>query len=228
MQFVAYYRVSTARQGKSGLGLEAQKASVAAYVLSKGGEVASEFVETESGKNNERPELQRALAEAKRRGAVLLIAKLDRLARNVAFIATLLESGVEVTAADMPEANRFMLHVMAAVAEHEGQAISERTKAALQAAKARGIKLGWAMPKRRQEHQQASANSVAARIAKADAFAANTLPVISGLQGQGLSLRGVAKALNERGVQTANGGQWQATTVKNLLARDSARKVAAE
>jgi DNA invertase Pin-like site-specific DNA recombinase len=228
MKFVAYYRVSTARQGKSGLGLEAQKAAVAAYVLSKGGEVASEFVETESGKNNDRPELQRALAEAKRRGAVLLIAKLDRLARNVAFIATLLESGVEVTAADMPEANRFMLHVMAAVAEHEGQAISERTKAALQAAKARGVKLGWAMSERRQEHRRASANSVAARIAKADTFAANTLPVIHSLQGQGLSLRGVAKALNERGVQTAHGGQWQATTVKNILARDSAAAVAAE
>ena len=228
MKFVAYYRVSTARQGKSGLGLDAQKAAVAAYVLGKAGNVASEFVEAESGKNNERPELQRALAEAKRLGAVLLIAKLDRLARNVAFIAALLESGVEVTAADMPEANRFMLHVMAAVAEHEGQAISERTKAALAAAKARGVKLGWAMPERRQEQQQASAKSQAARIAKADTFAANVLPVIRSLQGQGLSLRGVAKALNERGVKTARGGEWQATTVRNILARDSAYKIAAE
>lgn len=221
MQFVAYYRVSTVRQGKSGLGLEAQKAAVASYVLGKGGEVASQFVETESGKNNERPELQRALAEAKRRGAVLLIAKLDRLARNVAFISNLLESGVEVMAADMPEANRFMLHVMAAVAEHEGQAISERTKAALAAAKARGVKLGWAMPERRQEQRRASSKSAAARIAKADAFAANALPLIRSLQGQGLSLRGVAKALNERGAPTAHGGSWQATTVKNILARES-------
>jgi len=228
MKFVAYYRVSTARQGKSGLGLDAQKAAVAAYVLGKGGNVASEFVEAESGKNNERPELQRALAEAKRLGAVLLIAKLDRLARNVAFIATLLESGVEVTAADMPEANRFMLHVMAAVAEHEGQAISERTSAALAAAKARGVKLGWAMPERQQEQLRAIANSAAVRIAKADAFAANILPVVRNLQGQGLSLRGVATALNERGVRTARGGKWQATTVRNILARDSASKIAAE
>lgn len=226
MQFVAYYRVSTSRQGKSGLGLDAQKAAVAAYVLSKGGEVASEFIETESGKNNERPELQRALAEAKQSGAVLLIAKLDRLARNVAFIATLLESGVEVTAADMPEANRFMLHVMAAVAEHEGQAISERTKAALAAAKARGVKLGWAMPERRQEQKRAAANSAATRIAKANAFAANVLPVIRSLQEQGLSLRGIAKALNERGVKTARGGQWQATTVRNILIRDKVDKAA--
>jgi DNA invertase Pin-like site-specific DNA recombinase len=228
MKFVAYYRVSTARQGKSGLGLDAQKAAVAAYVLGKGGNVASEFVEVESGKQNERPELQQALAEAKRRGAVLLIAKLDRLARNVAFIATLLESGVEVTAADMPEANRFMLHVMAAVAEHEGQAISERTKAALAAAKARGVKLGWSMPERQQEQQRASIKSQAARIAKADIFAANVLPVIRSLQGQGLSLRSVAKSLNERGVETARGGEWQATTVRNILARDNAAKVAAE
>lgn len=228
MKFVAYYRVSTARQGKSGLGLEAQKAAVATYVLSKGGAVASEFIETESGKNNERPELAKALAEAKRQGAVLLIAKLDRLARNVAFIATLLESGVEVTAADMPEANRFLLHVMAAVAEHEGLAISERTKAALQAAKARGVKLGWAMPQREQEQKRATAKSAATRIAKADTFAANMLPIIRSLQAQGLSLRGVAKALNERGIKTVRGKQWTPTTVSNIMARDNAAQIAAE
>ena len=228
MRFVAYYRVSTVRQGKSGLGLDAQKAAVASYVLSKGGEVEFSFVEAESGKNNDRPELQKALAEAKRLGAVLLIAKLDRLARNVAFISHLLEGGVEVTAADMPEANRFMLHVMAAVAEHEGQAISERTKAALAAAKARGVKLGWSMPERQQEQERASAKSAAARKAQADTFAANVLPIIRSLSGQGLSLRGVANALNERNVRTARGGQWQATTVRNILARDSAARIAAE
>lgn len=147
MKFVTYLRVSTERQGQSGLGLEAQRAAVAAHVLGRG-EVVAEFVEVESGKRADRPELARALAEAKRAGAVLLIAKLDRLARNVAFIANLLESGVEVTAADMPEANRFVLHIMAAVAEQEGRAISERTKAALAAAKARGVKLGWSIPER--------------------------------------------------------------------------------
>jgi DNA invertase Pin-like site-specific DNA recombinase len=227
MLFVTYLRVSTERQGQSGLGLEAQRAAVAAHVLGRG-EVVAEFVEIESGKRADRPQLALALAEAKRAGAVLLIAKLDRLARNVAFISNLLESGVEVTAADMPEANRFMLHVMAAVAEHEGQAISERTKAALAAAKARGIKLGWAMPERRQEQRRALANSVAARTANADTFAANVLPVIRSLQGQGLSLHGIAKALNQRGIKTARDGQWYATTVRNILARDSASQVAAE
>jgi DNA invertase Pin-like site-specific DNA recombinase len=148
MLFVTYLRVSTDRQGKSGLGLEAQRAAVLDHVTGKG-EIAAEYVEIESGKKNERPQLARALAEAKRIGAVLLIAKLDRLARNVAFIANLLESGVEIAAADMPEANRFLLHVMAAVAEHEAQAISDRTRAALAAAKARGVALGWSMPERR-------------------------------------------------------------------------------
>lgn len=227
MKFVAYYRVSTARQGKSGLGLDAQKAAVASYVLGKGGEVAAEFIEAESGKNNDRPELQKALAEAKQVGAVLLIAKLDRLARNVAFISNLLEGGVEVTAADMPEANRFMLHVMAAVAEHEGQAISERTKAALAAAKARGVKLGWAMPERKQDQKRASARSAAVRKAKADTFAANILPVIRSLQEQGLSLRGVAQALNDRGVKTARGGQWYATTVRNIIVAENHAEAAA-
>ena len=128
---------------------------VAAHVLGRG-EVIAEYVEVESGKRADRPELARSLAEAKRAGAVLLIAKLDRLARNVAFIANLLESGVEVTAADMPEANRFVLHIMAAVAEQEGRAISERTKAALAAAKARGVKLGWSIPERASEQRQAA------------------------------------------------------------------------
>jgi len=218
MQFVTYLRVSTERQGQSGLGLEAQRAAVAAHVLGRG-EVVAEFVEVESGKRADRPELARALAEAKRAGAVLLIAKLDRLARNVAFIANLLESGVEVTAADMPEANRFMLHVMAAVAEHEGKAISERTRAALAAAKARGVKLGWSMPSRKAEQRQAAQRGVVVRMAKADKFAANVLPVIREMQSSGMSLRGVANTLNERGVKTARSGKWQATTVRNALMR---------
>ena len=134
MKFITYLRVSTDRQGKSGLGLEAQRKAVLDYVAGKG-EIAAEFVEVESGKRDDRPQLARALTEAKRLGAVLLIAKLDRLARNVAFIANLLESGADIAAADMPEANRFLLHVMAAVAEHEAQAISDRTRAALAAAR---------------------------------------------------------------------------------------------
>lgn len=161
MKFVTYLRVSTERQGQSGLGLEAQRTAIATYVLGRG-EVVAEFVEVESGKRADRPELARALAEAKRSGAVLLIAKLDRLARNVAFIANLLESGVKVTAADMPEANRFVLHVLAAVAEQEGRVISERTKAALAAAKVRGVKLGWSIPDRAFEQRRAARKRAAA------------------------------------------------------------------
>jgi DNA invertase Pin-like site-specific DNA recombinase len=226
MKFVTYLRVSTERQGQSGLGLEAQRAAVAAYVIGRG-TVAAEFVEVESGKRSDRPELARALAEAKRQGAVLLIAKLDRLARNVAFIANLLEAGVEVTAADMPAANRFMLHVMSAVAEQEGKAISERTKAALAAARARGVKLGWSIPSRCKEQARAARKGVAARVAKADTHAANVLPVIADMQNGGASLRQIAATLNERGVKTARGGQWQATTVKNIIARADRLRAAA-
>ena len=166
MKFVTYLRVSTECQGQSGLGLEAQRAAVAGHVLGRG-EVVAEFVEVESGKRADRPQLALALAEAKRAGAVLLIAKLDRLARNVAFIANLLESGVEVTAADMPEANRFLLHVMAAVVEQEGRAISDRTKAALAAAKARGVKLGWSNPEQASEQRQAAKKGAAVNRARA-------------------------------------------------------------
>jgi len=226
MQFVTYLRVSTERQGQSGLGLEAQRAAVAAYVIGRGA-VISEFVEVESGKRSDRPELAKALTEAKRQGAVLLIAKLDRLARNVAFIANLLEAGVEVTAADMPEANRFVLHILSAVAEQEGKAISERTKAALAVAKARGVKLGWSIPSRRQEQARAARKGVAARIARADTHAANVLPIIQEMQKVGASLRQIAAALNDRGVKTARGGQWQATTVRNIIARAGKLKAAA-
>ena len=221
MQFVTYLRVSTERQGQSGLGLEAQRAAVAAHVLGRG-EVIAEFVEVESGKRADRPELARALAEAKRAGAVLLIAKLDRLARNVAFIANLLESGVEVTAADMPEANRFVLHIMAAVAEQEGRAISERTKAALAAAKARGVKLGWAIPERASEQRQAARKGAAVNVARADSHAANVLPVSEQTRAGGASFRQVAAELNARGIKTARGGAWHAATVRNILTRQNA------
>ena len=170
-----------------------------------------------SGKRADRPELARALAEAKRAGAVLLIAKLDRLARNVAFIANLLESGVEVTAADMPEANRFVLHLIAAVAEQEGRAISERTKAALAAAKARGVKLGWSIPERASEQRQAARKGAAVNKARARAHAENVLPVVEKIRAGGASLRQVAAELNARGIKTARGGKWHANTVRNAV-----------
>jgi len=221
MQFVTYLRVSTERQGQSGLGLEAQRAAVAAHVLGRG-EVVAEFVEVESGKRSDRPELARALAEAKRAGAMLLIAKLDRLARNVAFIANLLESGVEVTAADMPEANRFLLHVMAAVAEHEAQAISDRTRAALAAAKARGVALGWSIPGRAGEQRHAAHKGAQSNARKADQHAANVLPVIRQIAAHDASLRQIADELNKRGIKTARGGLWYAATVRNIIAREEA------
>jgi DNA invertase Pin-like site-specific DNA recombinase len=220
MLFVTYLRVSTDRQGKSGLGLEAQRAAVMDHVTGKG-EIAAEYVEIESGKKNDRPQLARAMAEAKRVGAVLLIAKLDRLARNVAFIANLLESGVEIAAADMPEANRFLLHVMAAVAEHEAQAISDRTRAALAAAKARGVALGWSMPARRDEQRHASRKGATTNVHKADRHAVNVLPVIRQIAAGGASLRRIADELNTRGIKTARGGLWYAATVRNIIAREN-------
>lgn len=221
MRYVTYLRVSTDRQGRSGLGLEAQRTAVASYIAGKG-EIAAEFVEIESGKKNDRPQLSHALAETKRIGAVLLIAKLDRLARNVAFIANLLEAGVEIAAADMPEANRFLLHVMAAVAEHEARMISDRTRAALAAAKERGVALGWAMPSRAGEQRLAARTGAAKNASKADQHAAKVLPIIQQLSNQGISLHAIAAELNLRQVRTARGGKWHATTVKNAITRKNA------
>jgi DNA invertase Pin-like site-specific DNA recombinase len=218
MRFVSYLRVSTERQGQSGLGLEAQRAAIAVYTTGRG-DLVSEFVEVESGKRADRPELEKALAEAKRMGAVLVIAKLDRLARNVAFIATLIERKIEIAACDMPEANRVFLHIMAAMAEHEAQAISDRTKAALAAAKARGQALGWSIPGRQDEQRQAARKGAARNAEKADRHAGTVRPLIEALQTQGMSLRGIAAELNARNVKTARGGDWHAATVRNALQR---------
>lgn len=222
MRYVSYIRVSTQRQGQSGLGLEAQQAAVQAFVQGRGGEVLAEFVEVESGRKSDRPQLAAAMVEAKRQGAVLLIAKLDRLARNVAFISALLESGAEVQACDMPEANKFMLHIMAAVAEQEAEAISGRTKAALAAAKARGVKLGWAIPARAGEAKRAAekGTKLAAekRVQQADTFAERLRPIVESFAA-GASLREIAAELNARGIFTPRGKQWKAASVRNLMAR---------
>jgi DNA invertase Pin-like site-specific DNA recombinase len=200
--------------------LEAQRKAVSEHVAGKG-EIAAEYIEVESGRKNERPQLAYALAEARRTGAVLLIAKLDRLARNLAFIANLLEAGVEIAAADMPHANRFVLHVMAAVAEHEAQSISERTRAALRAARRRGKALGWANPSRSAEQRQAALLGARSNALKADRHAANVLPVIQQVAAGGTSLRQIAVKLNDLGFRTARGGSWHATTVRNLLSREA-------
>ena len=164
---------------------------------------------------NDRPQLAEAFAVCKKHKAKLVIAKLDRLARNVAFISNLMESGVDFVAVDMPDANRLTVHILAAVAEHEREMISQRTREALRAAKARGVKLGSPDP------GKGSAIGVAANKGKADRFAANVVPIIREIQTSGIkSHLGIAKALNARGIPTARGGQWYDSTVKNALARN--------
>lgn len=223
-RFVAYYRVSTARQGRSGLGLDAQRQAVEAFLNGGSWELAGEHVEVESGKRHEnRPQLRAALEECRRRKATLVIAKLDRLARNVHFISGLMESGVDFVAADMPEANRLTVHIIAAIAEHEREQISSRTKAALAAAKARGRRLGWSIAVRSGEQRAASARGASSLKAQADHHAANVLPVIEAIRSAGVvTLAGIAEALNARGIHTARGGSWHPTTVKNLLRRTKA------
>src|SRR4249920_820972 len=171
-KFVAYFRVSTDRQGKSGLGLEAQRDSVLNYLDGGRWTLIAEFTEIESGKRNDRPELEKALAACKKQKAKLVIAKLDRLSRNLAFIAALMDSGVEFIAVDNPHANKLTVHILAAVAQHEREIISARTSAALQAAKARGKRLG--NPKLFEARRQAEA----AKKESADRYSANILPVI--------------------------------------------------
>jgi DNA invertase Pin-like site-specific DNA recombinase len=220
-RYAAYYRVSTDKQGRSGLGLDAQKEAVKRFI-NGGSELVGEFVEVESGKKADRPELLKAINVAKMHGATLLIAKLDRLARNVAFIANLMDSGVEFTACDMPNANRLTVHILAAVAEHEAKAISERTGAALRAAKARGVQLGSPKGSTRLVPHAADAatKSVKVRQEKADAFAAALAPILSQLKDEGFtSNTGIAKELNRRGIQTPRGGQWHPTAVQRILSR---------
>lgn len=200
--------MSTERQGSSGLGLEAQKAAVGLFVARTGGEVLEEFVEVESGRKSDRPQLAAAIAKAKKAGAVLLIAKLDRLARRVHFISGLMETGVQFRAADMPNADRFMLHVYAAMAEEEARRIGERTKAALQAAKARGVKLGTSC------EALASANRQ-----QATAHAEKIGPIIADLKKAGQNIRNIAARLNSDNVLSYSGGKWHPTTVQRVWAR---------
>jgi DNA invertase Pin-like site-specific DNA recombinase len=213
--FVAYYRVSTDQQGKSGLGLEAQRAAVEHYLNGGNWKLVGEFTEIESGKNGDRPQLAAALAACKKRKARLIIAKLDRLSRNLAFIANLLEAGTDFVAADNPHANKSMVQMMAVFAEMERDAISKRTREALAAAKARGVKLG------NPRLSEASAKANAAAQEAAERFAANVVPIIKQIQASGVTgFRGVARALTARGVKTARGGQWTARAVINVLERD--------
>lgn len=218
--FVAYYRVSTQRQGRSGLGLEAQRDAVSNHLNGGDWRIVAEFTEVESGKRKDRPKLADALAACRIHGAKLIIAKLDRLARNVAFVSALMEAGVEFEAVDFPQANRLTIHILAAVAEHEAKAISDRTKAALAAAKRRGVKLGGYRARARPTAKTWRA-SCAVRAERANRKAADYGRIISELQAAGItSLRQLAAALNERQIKTPRGSDdWRPVTVSRVLAR---------
>lgn len=222
-RFISYLRVSTARQGHSGLGLEAQREAISSYLNGGTCQLLGEHVEVESGKGrgDNRPKLQEALEACKRTGSTLLIAKLDRLSRNVAFISNLMESGVDFTACDFPQANRLTIHVLAAVAEHEREMISKRTREALRAAKARGVRLGSPQNLTAKAAERGREAGARKRISKADSFAAGILPIISGYLNQGYSLKKTAEELNRAGILTPRGkvGAWTHTTVKNALRR---------
>lgn len=220
-RLVAYERVSTARQGASGLGLEAQRKVIDDFAASRGAEVLARFTEVESGKRADRPELAKALHLAKVTGATLVIAKLDRLSRNAAFLLALRDSGVRFVAVDLPEANNLTVGIMALVAEAEREAISRRTKEALAAARARGTRLG--NPNGAAALRRAGKGGVALReavAANADAFARDLAPVLDDIRAQGhSSLRAIAAELTVRGIRTRCGGAWQVSNVNGLLAR---------
>lgn len=213
-RYTPYYRVSTQKQGSSGLGLEAQQAAVRAYVPNPA-QLGTEFVEVESGKQNQRPQLLAAIAEARRTGATLLIAKLDRLSRNAGFIFALRDSGVDFVCCDMPDANTLTVGLFAVIAQHERETISKRTKDALAAKKARGAQLGSpanftpaviaqgqaAMQANAREHQ---ANRQATQLAEL-------------LRAKGQTLWQIAAKLNEAGYRTRRGKAFHATTVQRLL-----------
>lgn len=234
MKAVLYFRVSSASQGRSGLGLEAQRSAVEKFCETRGCDVLAEFTEVESGKRNDRPELAKVMHRAKVTGATLVIAKLDRLSRNAAFLLQLQESGVRFIAADMPEACNLTVGILALVAQQEREAISARTKAALAAAKARGswtkadgtpYKSGQRLgnPNGADPLRKAAKGNLAAVGAlkdAADRHAANLRPIVEDLRGRGVtSLPAIAAALNEMRMQTPRGGRWHPSSVRNLLAR---------
>lgn len=212
MKVVSYVRVSTSKQGQSGLGLEAQQAAVNQHIAATGAELVGEYVEVESGRKTDkaRPQLAAALALCKKQKAVLVVAKLDRLARNVHFISGLMESRVKFVALDMPEANELTIHVMAAFAEHEAKRISERTKAALAVAKSRGVVLGKAgaenlRPNVEQRQQQSKD------------FAKTLGGLFDGFKLRGLTQRQMVEELNGLGIKTARGGSWGLVQVQRVM-----------
>ncbi len=227
---IAYYRVSTKQQGESGLGLEGQEIAVQSHARQTGAIIKATYVEVESGKVSARPQLLKALAHARRNKATLVVAKLDRLSRNVEFLARVMNSGVEFACCDNPTANRLTLHIMAAIAEHEAKAISDRTKAALQAFKARGGKLGSAREGHWDGREDArlaglsKARSVAVKVRqeKASETYTDLLPSIAAMKSEGLSLRDIAAKLTAEGHATRRGKPWNPVQVSRILTRNEA------
>jgi DNA invertase Pin-like site-specific DNA recombinase len=213
-KYVAYYRVSTSRQGISGLGMDAQKNAVSRFLNDGNATLVAEFSEVESGRNTSRLELQKAVALCRKAKATLLIAKLDRLARNAAFLLNLRDSGVDFLAVDMPHADKFTVGIMALLAEKERDLISERTKAGLAAAKRRGTRLGNPNP------AQSLKAAVKESSARAALFRERMRPVVNQIRKAGVnSLRQIAVCLNARGLKTVNGREFKAQTVKDVISR---------
>ena len=211
-RFVAYFRVSTKKQGADGLGVAAQKEMVARFVAQSGGEVIAAYTEVESGGKNDRPQLAAAMKQAKKEGATLVIAKLDRLGRNLAFVASLMDSGSPFVACDFPAADRLHLHILAAFAEHERRVIGQRVKAALAQAKVRGVQLGK------------SINSINSKGRLAQATAAQERAeqlgnIINPMRANGATLRQIATTLTAQGIKTPRGGTWSAAAVRSVLLR---------
>ncbi|TLM67217.1 MAG: resolvase [Deltaproteobacteria bacterium] len=219
--YVAYYRVSTDRQGKSGLGLDAQKKQVCDFISNSNGRLTGEFVEVESGRNNDRPELAKAIRQSQLTGSRLVIAKLDRLSRSLNYITSLAESRVDFVVCDLPGCDQFTINLYGALAQRERELISQRTKAALQAAKAKNVKLGTPENLTPEAARLGREEGVRARQRLADAFALNVAEVIKEYQSEGLSLNQIAREMNNRGILTARGkaNAWTPTTVRNVLLR---------
>lgn len=214
-RFVAYYRVSTDRQGRSGLGLDAQQAAVQQLATLQGAIIEAQFTEVESGRKSDRPKLAEALELCKKNGWTLVVAKLDRLARNVLFTAQLMESGIDFIACDMPTANRLTIHILAAVAEEEARMISKRTKDALAAAKARGVLLGSARPGHWEgrEHLRGTGRKPTSPVS------ATLIAQMQQLRGEGRTFAAIADLVNAQGHQTPEGKQWTKALVHRLLSR---------
>jgi DNA invertase Pin-like site-specific DNA recombinase len=222
-KLVAYYRVSTDKQADSGLGLEAQQAAVGAFAERTGATIIGTYQETESGRNNRRPELQRALDHARAARATLVVKTLDRLTRNLRFLTEMMDAGVDFIAVDQPDANRLTLHILAVVAEDETRRISERTKAALAAARARGVKLGGRRPGHErmslQSRLRAATAGALVNRSRTDSYYQALAPRVQELRLSGMTQAAIAERFNSEGLTTQSGGPWTQVAVLRVLRR---------